>query len=89
MSINSGHINEMEAYSDFSITNKTWQRFFIFCFLANLLLYGGVVFQSRLYIDDIGRSMEGDLGYSSNGRPLAGLILKLLHLGSPLVNFSP
>lgn len=89
MSINGVHINEPEAYSDFSITNKTWQRFFIFCFVANLLLYGGVIFQSRLYIDDIGRSMAGDLGYFSNGRPLAEIILTLLHLGSPLVNFSP
>jgi hypothetical protein len=59
------------------------------CFLANILLFFGLLTRDRLYIDDIGRSMYGNLGWTDAGRPLADIFTKIIQLGTPLNNSFP
>ena len=54
-----------------------------------MLLFFGLLTTDRLYIDDIGRSTSGESGWSGVGRPLADILITLLHLGTPLNNMFP
>ncbi|ANN76852.1 glucosyltransferase domain-containing protein [Bordetella flabilis] len=62
-------------------------------FLAALSLYGlaiwPILHADRFYIDDLGRAYAGYLGWSSDGRPLANVVMELFNLGTPLTDLSP
>ncbi|ARP85385.1 hypothetical protein CAL13_03495 [Bordetella genomosp. 9] len=62
-------------------------------FLAALALYGlalyPILHADRFYIDDLGRSLSGYLGWGTDGRPLANVVMELANLGTPLVDLSP
>ena len=61
-----------------------------FCLLALSLFYVfPLIMDSRLYIDDLSRSLYGNAGWSSDGRPLATAVMKILNGGTPLLNLSP
>ncbi len=62
-------------------------------FLASLALYFLVLWPilraDRFYIDDLGRSLSGYLGWGKDGRPLSNVVMEVLNLGTPLTDLSP
>jgi hypothetical protein len=73
-----------------ALTQKEISTHFPGCFLANIILFFGMLTTNRPYIDDIGRSMRGYSDWGSLGaRPLADLFITLLNFGTPLVNTFP
>ncbi|AOB33158.1 hypothetical protein AKI39_24025 [Bordetella sp. H567] len=62
-------------------------------FIAALLLYALVMWPilhaDRFYIDDLGRALHGYLGWTSDGRPLANLVVETMNLGAPISDLSP
>ncbi|HUO76609.1 MAG TPA: glucosyltransferase domain-containing protein, partial [Thermodesulfovibrionales bacterium] len=68
---------------------RTNSKFFLSCFLVNILLFVGLLTTDRLYIDDIGRSVSGESGWSGVGRPLADMFITFIQLGTPLNNSFP
>jgi hypothetical protein len=62
-------------------------------FTISLVLYALVLFPlliaDRYNVDDWGRSVRGYLNWRKDGRPLTDLIVRVLDLGTPLLDFSP
>jgi hypothetical protein len=62
-------------------------------FTISLVFYALVLFPlliaDRYNVDDWGRSVRGYLNWRKDGRPLTDLIIRMLDLGKPLVDFSP
>ena len=62
-------------------------------FTISLVLYALVLFPlliaDRYNVDDWGRSVRGYLNWRKDGRPLTDLIIRVLDLGNPLLDFSP
>jgi len=62
-------------------------------FAAALALFGFVLLPilaaETFYIDDLGRSLHGYLGWGRDARPLANVVMEVLNLGTPLVDLSP
>ncbi|CAM3359362.1 Glucosyltransferase GtrII-like protein [Bordetella sputigena] len=63
-------------------------------FIAALLLYGLAIFYpilhaDRFYIDDLGRARTGYLGWTTDGRPLANVLVETLNLGTPISDLTP
>lgn len=48
-----------------------------------------VISADRFYIDDMGRSLDGYLGWGQDGRPLTDIIMTCLSFGFPIVDMSP
>lgn len=48
-----------------------------------------LVMADRLYLDDIWRSMHGQLGWTSNARPLADGVMIALNMGTRVVDLAP
>ena len=57
------------------------------CLYALILL--PILIADRYNVDDWGRSVIGYLNWGSNGRPLTDVMVRVLALGKPLVDFSP
>ncbi|WP_313112557.1 glucosyltransferase domain-containing protein [Pseudescherichia sp.] len=63
--------------------------------LFNAFLILGVIFVLPIiiadyyYIDDLGRSIVGYSGWSSDGRPVADMVMETLGFGLPLTDISP
>ncbi len=69
---------------------KQYLVYFRYCFVANIILFFGLLTHDRIYIDDIGRSISGYfINWYEVGRPLSDVFLYLVHLGYPFVNISP
>ena len=49
-------------------------------------LYAPLIIAHRLLLDDMGRSMQGYLGWEIAGRPLANVLFRVLNLGEPAVS---
>jgi hypothetical protein len=62
---------------------------FFACFGTQLLIVFPISLAGRLYIDDLGRSAEGYLGWSGVGRPIADALFYIANLGSPAVDVFP
>ena len=62
-------------------------------FGAAMALFGLVLLPilaaDTFYIDDLGRSLHGYLGWGRDARPLANVVMEALNLGTPLVDLSP
>ncbi|OZI33812.1 hypothetical protein CAL29_09495 [Bordetella genomosp. 10] len=62
-------------------------------FSAALVLFGLIVWPilhaNRLYIDDMGRASAGYLGWGSDGRPLANVLMEVVNAGTPLTDITP
>jgi hypothetical protein len=62
-------------------------------FFAAAALYGlvlwPIVHADRFYIDDLGRSRSGYLGWGTDGRPLSNMVMEVLNFGTPLTDISP
>jgi Glucosyl transferase GtrII len=62
-------------------------------FTISLVLYALVLFPlliaDRYNVDDWGRSVRGYLNWRKDGRPLTDLVIRVLDLGNPLLDFSP
>ncbi|TDU24795.1 glucosyltransferase GtrII-like protein [Chromohalobacter marismortui] len=58
-------------------------------FIGLVLATYPIVAADRLYLDDIWRSMHGDLGWTSNARPLADAVMIALNLGPRVVDLAP
>jgi hypothetical protein len=62
-------------------------------FGAALALFALMIFPilraDQFYIDDLGRSLNGYLGWGRDARPLANVVMEILNLGTPLVDLSP
>lgn len=70
------------------IENSDYQRF-VACCLLNLLAVLPIILANRLYIDDLGRSIDGYFGWGRDGRVLAEGLFDLANLGAPAVNVFP
>jgi hypothetical protein len=57
--------------------------------IAGLLLILPIVLFVHRYIDDVGRSMDGEYGWTQVGRPLADLLFFLVNLGFPGIALAP
>lgn len=58
-------------------------------FIFSLVYIYPVISADRFYIDDMGRSLDGYLGWGQDGRPLTDIIMKCLSLGLPIIDVSP
>lgn len=62
-------------------------------FSAALIMFGLILWPilhaDRLYIDDMGRASEGYLGWGSDGRPLANVLMEVVNAGTPLTDITP
>lgn len=62
-------------------------------FIAAAALYSLVLWPilraDRFYIDDLGRSRSGYLGWGKDGRPLSNIVMEALNVGTPLTDISP
>lgn len=58
---------------------------------ASVLYVFPIILADRYYNDDLGRSLYGSLGWTKDGRPLAGILMYLLSGGGrkPIVDISP
>lgn len=48
-----------------------------------------VISADRFYIDDMGRSLDGYLGWGQDGRPLTDIIMTYFSFGFPIIDVSP
>lgn len=64
-------------------------RQYLACLAANLLLTLPIILFVNLYVDDMKRSIEGNLSWGEVGRPLADTIFSLINFGSPAVAVAP
>ncbi|EBQ2124097.1 hypothetical protein A7E31_10705, partial [Salmonella enterica] len=65
-------------------------KMFVSIFLSLVLIYTfPLLTQQAYYIDDLGRSLYGGLGWSENGRPLADVIFYIINFGLPITDLSP
>lgn len=62
---------------------------FYACLVAGLLLVLPIILFVHRYIDDYGRSMDGEFRWTQVGRPLADGLYALLNLGEPAVAVAP
>lgn len=69
--------------------NKEDKKIFFFLLGMSIAYAFPIMISNRLYIDDLTRSLYGNTGWSSDGRPLASLIMKLINVGGPLLNLAP
>lgn len=68
---------------------KSRGNLFFACFATQLLIVIPIILAGRLYIDDLRRSAEGELGWWRVGRPLADALFFFANLGSPAVDVFP
>lgn len=59
------------------------------CLAAGLLLVLPIILFVHRYIDDYGRSMDGEFRWTQVGRPLADGLVALVNLGAPAVAVAP
>ncbi len=64
-------------------------RQFKACLAAGLLLVLPILLFVHRYIDDYGRSMDGEFRWTEVGRPLADGLFALVNLGAPAVAVAP
>lgn len=54
-----------------------------------MLVLWPIINANRYYVDDMGRAETGFMGWSSDGRPLANVLMEVLNLGTPLTDMAP
>lgn len=64
-------------------------RQYLACLAANLLLTLPIILFVNLYIDDMQRSMAGNLSWGDVGRPLADALFSFINFGTPAVAVAP
>lgn len=70
--------------------NIDYEKKYTVVLLLFFLIYSfPIILADRFYIDDLGRALTGYTGWSTNGRPLAEMIMKLISFGEPLNDTSP
>lgn len=72
------------------MTFNSNDKIFVSILLGLALIYTfPLLTQQSYYIDDLGRSLYGGLGWSGNGRPLADAIFYIINFGIPITDSSP
>ncbi|EJB2880420.1 glucosyltransferase domain-containing protein, partial [Salmonella enterica subsp. enterica serovar Dublin] len=65
-------------------------RIFISIFLGLAIIYTfPLLTHQSFFVDDLGRSLYGGLGWSGNGRPLSDFIFYIINFGTPIIDASP
>ncbi|EJW2020592.1 glucosyltransferase domain-containing protein [Salmonella enterica] len=65
-------------------------RIFISIFLGLAIIYTfPLLTHQSFFVDDLGRSLYGGLGWSGNGRPLSDFIFYIINFGIPIIDASP
>ena len=62
---------------------------FWYAFALFMLVLWPIINANRYYIDDMGRAETGFMGWSSDGRPLANVLMETVNLGTPLTDMAP
>ncbi|EAB2352672.1 hypothetical protein EAX14_23835, partial [Salmonella enterica] len=61
-------------------------RIFISIFLGLAIIYTfPLLTHQSFFVDDLGRSLYGGLGWSGNGRPLSDFIFYIINFGTPII----
>jgi len=69
--------------------NGSYLRAYIGLVIFSLVYVLPIIIANFYYIDDLGRSLEGNTGWKGNGRPLADWVAIILSDGKPLMDVSP
>ena len=72
-----------------SISDRNLRLAIFVAFIFSLAYIYPVISADRFYIDDMGRSLDGYLGWGQDGRPLTDMIMTYLSFGFPIVDLSP
>lgn len=72
-----------------SISDRNLRLAILVAFIFSLAYIYPVISADRFYIDDMGRSLDGYLGWGQDGRPLTDMIMTYLSFGFPIVDLSP
>ena len=67
------------------VLRRQWQA----AFIAGLITLFPLLLTIDLYIDDIGRAMDGNRGWVKVGRPLADALVEWLNFGRPATAVAP
>ena len=69
--------------------NEKDRRIFFSLLAISAVYIFPLILTGRLYVDDLSRSLYGNAGWVTDGRPLATLVMEILNLGKPILNLSP
>ncbi|EBH2622998.1 hypothetical protein FKF64_24010, partial [Salmonella enterica subsp. enterica] len=62
-------------------------KMFISVFLGLAIIYTFPLLTNQsFFVDDLGRSLYGGLGWSGNGRPLSDFIFYIINFGIPIID---
>ncbi len=67
------------------VLRRQWQA----AFIAGLITLFPLILAVDLYIDDVGRAMDGNRGWVKVGRPLADALVEWLNFGRPATAVAP
>ena len=73
---------------NFSLSHKE-KKFLVILFFLSLFFLISIFQADILYVDDLGRVINGGFSWEKDGRPLASLIFYLLQVSGPLTDISP
>lgn len=68
---------------------RTEKRTFLFALVLYAIVILPVLIADRYNVDDWGRTVLGYSNWDRDGRPLAEVVMDILALGKPIVDFSP
>ncbi len=77
------------SFGSFALSGSGTIRQFYACLAAGVLLVLPIILFVHRYIDDYGRSMDGEFRWTEVGRPLADGLFALVNLGAPAVAVAP
>ena len=75
--------------TNISFKDRNLRLAILVAFIFALAYIYPVISADRFYIDDMGRSLDGYLGWGQDGRPLTDIIMTYLSFGFPIVDVSP
>lgn len=75
--------------TNISLKDRNLRLAILVAFIFALTYIYPVISADRFYIDDMGRSLDGYLGWGQDGRPLTDIIMTYLSFGFPIVDVSP
>ncbi len=78
-----------DPFADLCLKGAGLKQQFLACLAAGLLIILPILLFVHRYIDDYGRSMDGDFRWTAVGRPLADLLFFLVNIGSPGIAVAP
>lgn len=72
-----------------TLKNEKFMRIFRVVLPLSLLYISWIVFNGRLYLDDLGRSLYGYTSWGQDGRPASDLVMSALSFGTPIFDITP